>query len=163
MSDVFERVKQIQASMVESASSHFDESDLAHLRAVIRLTVEFYDYLENGSIDIATGVLHGPHAKYVTDAQSASKDSFNRYDLEYLCESIRSGVNSFCSLMPSYRALDGAASSRVEWGMVSSKASFKAQFFLMYSQFIQETDFENRCRLLLDLFKLQIVFAGVSC
>jgi len=39
-SDVFKRVNEIQASMVESAKSYFDDSELGHLRAVIRLTLE---------------------------------------------------------------------------------------------------------------------------
>jgi hypothetical protein len=31
----------------------------------------------------------------------------------------------------------------------------------MYNQFTQEANFENKCRLLLDLYKLQILFAGI--
>ena len=46
--------------------------------------------------------------------------------------------------------------------MISSMESFKSQFVSMFNQFTNETNFENKCRLLLDLFKLQIVFAGVS-
>jgi hypothetical protein len=90
-SHLTKRVKEIQTSMVRTAESRFDGSELEHLRAVIRLTVEFRDYLENGSVEIAASILHGPLARYVTDARSASTDPFNRYDLEYACESIRSG------------------------------------------------------------------------
>lgn len=159
--DVTNRVKEIQTSMMESAQSCLDESALGHLR-VVRLTVEFHDYLENGSVDIATSVLHGPLAKYVTNAQSASTDPFNKYDLQFACKSIRSGVDSFCNLSSSYRGLVGAVDSRVEWGMISSRESFKAQFVSMFSNFAEEAYFESKCRLLLDLFKLQIVFAGIS-
>jgi hypothetical protein len=162
MSDVFGRVKELQASMVESARSRFDESELDHLRAVIRITVEFHDYLENGSVEIATTILHGPHAKYVPDARNASTDPFNKYDLEFVCQSIQSGVNSFCSLNVSYRMLEGATDSMVEWGMTASKESFKAHFISMFKEFAEEVKFGKKCRLLLDLFKLQIVFAGVS-
>jgi len=161
-SEVFMRVKEIQASMVESAKSRFSDFELGHLRAVIRITVEFHDYLENGSVEIATSVLHGPLAKYVTDAQRASTDPFNKYDLGFACRSIRSGVNSFCTLNTSYRMLDGATGSIVEWGTTSSREMFKTQFVSMFNKFTREVNFENKCRLLLDLFKLQIVFAGIS-
>jgi len=52
-SDVFKRATEIQASMVESAKSSFDDSELGALHAVIRLTVEFHDYLEHGGVKIA--------------------------------------------------------------------------------------------------------------
>jgi hypothetical protein len=147
--------------MVESAQSHFDEVDLDHLRTLIRLAVEFQDYLEHGSVDIATSVMHGPLGKYVRDAENASTDPFNKYDLEYACESIRSGVDSFCRLSASCRLLDGISKSTIQWGMTSSKEAFKTQFTSMFENFTREVSFENKCRLLLDLFKLQIVFAGV--
>lgn len=160
--DLFRRVKESQALIVESAKAHFDDSELDHLRAVIRLTIEFQDYLEHGSVEIATSIQNGPHAKYVTDAPSASTDPFNKCDLDYACESIRSGVDSFCSLSASYKMLDGATNSSVEWGMISSRDSFKTQFVSMFNKFTKEANFEKKCRLLLDLFKLQIVFAGIS-
>ena len=125
--------------------------------------MEFRDYLEYGSFKIATSILHGPGAKYVTDARSASADPFNKYDLDFVCQSIRSGVNSFCDLSVSYRALSGATDSIVGWGVASSKESFKAHFVSMFCEFTEEVNFEKKCRLLLDLFKLQIIFAGVSC
>lgn len=120
MTDVFGRVQEIQASMVASAQSCFDQSELSHLRGVIRLTVEFHDYLENGSVDLATSILSGPLAKYVADVRHASTDPFNKYDMEYACESIRSGVDSFCRLSASYKILDGATGGMVEWGVASS-------------------------------------------
>jgi hypothetical protein len=159
--EVFERVQEIQASMVESAESRFDESELGHLRCLIRLAVEFHDYLEHGSVKVARSMLQGPHAKYVPDAQSASADPFNKYDLGFMCESVRSGVDSFCTLSTSYRMLDGATGSKVEWSMISSKELFRANFAAMFRKFTEEMNFESKCRLLLDLFKLQIVFAGI--
>jgi hypothetical protein len=148
--------------MVEAARSFFDESELGHLRCLIRLAAEFHNYLEHGSIDIATRLLDGPFAKYVADAQSASADPFNKYDLEYTCASIRSGVPSFCLLNDRYRVMDNATDSRVEWGMISSRELFEKQFISMFNKFTEEVNFESKCRLLLDLFKLQIVFAGIS-
>ena len=160
--DVIREVKKIQSSMIESAKSCFDESELGHLRCLIRLAVEFHDYLGHGSVEIATRLLHGPFAKHVTDAQSASADPFNKYDLEYACESIRSGVDSFCILSRAYRMLDSATDSRVEWGTISSRESFRNQFISTFNRFTGEENFDSKCRLLLDLFKLQIVFAGIS-
>jgi hypothetical protein len=161
--DLTNRVKEIQTSMVESAKSSYNESDLGHLRCLIRLAVEFHYYLEHGSTEMARGLQQGAHAKYFNDLQSASTDPFNKYDLDYTCGSIRSGVDSFCRLNQIYRLLDSATGSRVEWGMISSRESFKTQFVAMFNNFTEEVNFENKCRLLLDLFKLQIVFAGISC
>jgi hypothetical protein len=166
-SDVFRRVKQIQLSMVEFAKSSFDESELSHLRCLIRLTVEFHDYLEHGSVEIARGIqrlsyLELTPAQFREDVQRAGADRFNKYDLGYACESILSGVDSFWNLNTAYRRLDGATSSRIEWSMVSSRESFKSQFASLFNKFTEEVNFETKCRLLLDLFKLQIVFAGIS-
>jgi hypothetical protein len=58
--------------------------------------------------------------------------------------------------------LVGATGSNVKWGMITSWESFKARFISMFDEFTAEVNFENKRRLLLDLFKLQIVFAGVS-
>ena len=165
--DITKSVNEIQASMLESSKSHFDDSELGHLRVVIRLAVEFHDYLEHGSVEIARAIEQQPSAKiasaeFLKDLQIASADPFNKYDLGYTCESILSGVDSYCSLNAAYSKLDGAAGSRIEWGMVSSSKSFKAQFVSMFKEFTEELNFESKCRLLLDLFKLQIVFAGIS-
>jgi hypothetical protein len=166
-SEVFKRVKEIQASMVESAKSSFDDSELGPLRAVIRLTAEFHDYLEHGSVEMARGIRQLPYLgltseEFQKDLQSASTDPFNKYDLGYACHSILPGVDSFCSLNSAYSKLDGATSSRIEWDMISSRESFKATFVSMFNTFTEEVNFGNKCRLLLDLFKLQIVFAGIS-
>lgn len=160
--DVIRRVKEIQASMVEFAKSSFDESELGHLRGLIRLAVEFRDYLEHGGVDMATRLLNGPLAKYVKDAQSASTDPFNKYDLDYACGSIRSGVPSFCVLNETCRQIDSAPVSSVDWGMISSRESFEKQFISTFNKFTEDANFESKCRLLLDLFKLQIIFAGIS-
>jgi hypothetical protein len=86
------RVKEIQIAMVESAKSCFDDSELGHLRTVIRLTVEFRHYLEYGSVEMASGLQEGPYANYFTDLKSASTDPFNKYDMDSTCKSIRSGA-----------------------------------------------------------------------
>jgi hypothetical protein len=167
-SEVFKRVKEIQASMVEPAKLSFDDSELGPLRAVIRLTVEFNDYLEHGSVNIARGIGQLPYVgltseEFQKDLQGASTDPFNKYDLGYTCQSILPAVDSFCTLNSAYSKLDDAVSSKIEWHMISSRELFKATFVSMFKKFTEEGNFESKCRLLLDLFKLQIVFAGISC
>ena len=131
---VVEEVRLIQESMLKPARSIFLESEIDDLSCVIRLTVEFFH-----------------HAQRI--------DSMDRGEIRYLCESIFSGLESFCVL---------AAAGRSAWGesnappVGATVASVKASFLSKYGDFIDEADFQRRCRLLLDLFKLQIVFAGLS-
>ena len=160
--EVVKRVKEIQASMLQSAECRLGELDLPHLRCLIRLTVEFDQYLQHGSTALATTMLNGPYAKYVPNAKAASEDPFNKYDLEFTCDSIRSGMESFRAVASTYRNLDGALGTKIHWGMISSIESFSERWLSMFKAFVQEESFEVKCRLLLDLFKLQIVFAGMS-
>ena len=55
-----------------------------------------------------------------------------------------------------------ATNSEMEWGVTSSMTSLEEVFNSKYRKFSGETDFREQCKLLLDLFKLQIVFAGMS-
>jgi hypothetical protein len=133
-----ERVRAIQASMVESARSYFLESELDDLRCLIRLTIEFFHHLQ------------GEHfAPLIED------------NLRYVCDSVFSGVDSFGLVSAAYRALPGARSTTVTRD-VKSIDSLKEEFVSKYREFSDETDFEKRCRILLDLFKLQIVFAALQ-
>ncbi len=141
--EIIELVRKVQSSMVADASSTFSESELDNLRVVIRLTIEFFDFIESADID-----------------------SFNAYDrriafdLSYSIESIFSGIDSYGSLTNSYQVLVDATRSKVNWENISI-SSLKEQFITKYHNFMEETNFENKCRLLLDLFKIQIVFAGM--
>jgi len=101
-------------------------------------------------------------AEFRNDLRSASADPFNKYDLGYICESILSGVDSFWDISTTYRRSVGATDSTVEWDSISSRESFKTHFVLMFNRFVKDAQFESKCRLLLDLFKLQIVFVGLS-
>ena len=131
-----EQALAIQTSMVESARSLFLESELDDLRCLIRLTVEFFHNLQ-------------------------AEDSLTKDDLRYVCDSIFSGVASFGLVSAAYRVLPGSQHCTLAWDGKSID-SLKAAFLNKYREFFDETDFERRCRLLLDLFKLQIVFAGLS-
>lgn len=135
--DTRERVRIIQASMSNGARQCFVESEIGHLDCLIRLTVEVAEYL-----------------------QSANIESLRAEDVRYMIESIFSGIDSFCSVSRAYRSLLGAMDSDIEMSMVISLASLTQQFSDRYENFVREVRFEKQCRLLLDLFKLQIMFAG---
>jgi hypothetical protein len=128
----------MQASMMESAKSCFVEAEILDLGCLIRVTWEFLDYLE-----------------------TANPNPPSDYDLRYAVETIFSAVDSFASVSAAYRALADPTSSTINWGDVSASA-FNEQFTSKFREFAAESDFEKQCRLLLDLFKLQIVFAGYS-
>jgi hypothetical protein len=130
-------VDAIQASMLEGAS-HFLDSQLDALRCVVRLTVEFFHRLQR--VDI---------------------DSIDDESLQYWGGSVFSGVDSFTSLCQAYRTTAGETGSKLPQ-RVTSRAALKEEFTAMYREFAGETNFEKRCRLLLDLFKLQIIFAGMT-
>ena len=103
---------------------------------MIRLTVESFYYLQN------------------TEARSYE-------DLLYQCDSTLSGVESFRVVATIYRLIsDDAKSVLVLEG--TSIESLKEQFVSQYQKFCSEHGFKERCRLLLDLFRLQIVFAGIN-
>lgn len=146
--------------MVGAAQSRFNTSELDDLRALIRLTVEFRHYLEYGSTKMAGMLL--PRLQHFGDLENANTAPFNKYDMEFVCDSIRSGIDSFWVLNAGYRILVGSTGSNIKWGIASSWDLFRKQFLSMFDQFAAESNFENKCRLLLDLFKLQIVFLGFS-
>src|ERR1700704_4250058 len=89
--DVRQRVRTIQDFMVESSKGRFYEGEeLDDLKNVVRLTVEFDSYLHLACM--------------------------HRFCLEYACESIRSGVDSYCNLTHAYKVLVNARESTVAWG-----------------------------------------------
>lgn len=136
MSNLLLQVRAIQTSMVEAGQPYLTVQELEDMRCLIRLTVEF-----------ASFILHG-------DTASAGTDN-----LQYVCESVFSGIDSFALLSAGYRILPGAQPSMLQ---ETGRTPINEVFLSLYAQFLQDAAFEKRCRLLLDLFKLQIVFAGIS-
>ena len=132
-----ELIRIVESSMAEDAASTFSECGLDHLRSVISFTIEFFDFIE-----------------------SADTDSFNAHDLRYSIESTFGGIESYAMINSSYKGLVGARGSKINWENISI-SSLREQFIAKFHDFIEETNFENKCRLLLDLFKIQIVFAGM--
>jgi len=130
-----EQVEAIHASMLQSSEGSFSEPEMDNLRVIIRLTVEFNHYL--------------------------GLDCGHVFCREYMNESTFSGIDSFTSVTRAYQTLLDSAESTIHWGLLS-ESSWREAFASNFAQFMRESDFRNKCRLLLDLFKLQIIFAGVS-
>jgi len=132
---IVKEVRSIQVPMLESAKPYFLESELDDLRCLIRLTVEFSHHIED--------------------------DNLSAFDLRYLCDSILSGVESFQSVSAAHRALPCETASPNRSDSIHIE-SLRREFGAKYREFLAEADFAVRCGLLLDLFKLQIVFVGAS-
>ena len=80
-------------------------------------------------------------------------------DMTYMIDKILFNIDSFRIVLRTYGVLVGSTKSRIDWSAVGMQ-SLRDRFLSLYPEFVAETKFENKCRLLLDLFKLQIVFAG---
>lgn len=135
--DIEERINEIQASMMESAKSCFTKSELSHLYYLITVTGKFFNYLQTSTANLQSDL-----------------------ELRYTMETVFNGVDSFCSVSAAYRILVGATSSTISWDEVSVP-TFNEQFTSKFHEFTAESKFEKQCRLLLDLFKLEIVLAGL--
>lgn len=120
--------------MIKAIEDCFSASEIDDLRCIVRLTIEFHYYL-----------------------QIACNHSFCS---EYVSHSIFAGTECFTGLTHAYRVLVGATKSQVEWRDLSLP-SLKEKFAALFEKFDKEEVFETKCRYLLDLFKLQIVFTGI--
>jgi hypothetical protein len=139
--DEAERVRVIFASMEGDARPGFDEDDIQQLHILIRVTVEFHDYL--------TSVPPWPQ---IPD------DPF--HNMTYMVDKVLFNIDSFHTVVDAYAILVGATRTTIDWDTITAQ-SLKDRFLSLYQEFVAETNFENKCRLLLDLFKLQIVYAGM--
>ena len=84
---------------------------------------------------------------------------FDDFELSYAIETIFSSVQFFMSVHQAYSVLGDRIDSMVNWEEVS-RATIREKFSLEFEQFQAEQNFEKKCRSLLDLFKLQLVFAA---
>ena len=137
-----ETIRSIQESMSESARPGFDDNEIEDLRILIRLTVDFYHYLNS--------IPPWPH--FPDDPV---------HDMTYKLDSVLFNIDSFRRVMHAYCILVGSTRSSIDWSALQIR-SLKDEFVSVYASFLAETSFETQCRLLLDLTKLQIVFAGSS-
>jgi hypothetical protein len=138
VSDSVQKIRAIQASMVDAAESCFEPSELEHLRVLVRLTMEFRQYLQRESVEMAD--IH--------------------YSNQYVSESIFSGLDSFRSVTHAYQVLVGARDSAIDWSVIS-KSSIEREFLSTFESLEQAQIFEDKCRFLWDLFKLQLAFAAI--
>jgi hypothetical protein len=130
-------VEFIYEPMADASKPAFGESDLSHLHAVVRLTMEFHQFLLPSSLEVP------------------GKD-----DIRRICDSTIAGIESFVLVHQLYAILVGSIESSLEWDLTSLE-QFTQRFNSVYEEFLAERIFERKCRLLLDLFKLQIVFTGM--
>jgi hypothetical protein len=135
-----DQVSTIQKSMIEAAAGAcFSVSTCDHLRGLIRLAVEFFQYLQ-GSDEV------------LLDSEERS----------YTGGSIFGGVDSYLLVCSAYRSALGPVNSTLEWNAVASMHALKGEFVVTYRAFSDEAEFPRKCRLLLELFKLQMVFAAMT-
>src|SRR5437868_5680366 len=97
--DQKQRVREIQLSMDESARPGFCDKDLEHLHVLIRLTVQFYDYLNSAP---------------------PSDDPFR--DLNYVIDSLFFNLESFWVVTHSYGVLVGSTTSTIDWNAISIRS-----------------------------------------
>jgi hypothetical protein len=138
--DYERQLKTLRLSMEESARPGFDDGDIENLRILIRLAVDFYYYLNSTP----------PWPHFPDDPVQ---------DMMYKIDSIFFNVDSFRGVMRAYGILVGATKTTIDWEAIHV-GSLKSEFVSVYTAFIGATDFETKCRLLLDLMKIQIVFGG---
>jgi hypothetical protein len=131
-------VSAIQAPIEELGRHYFSDRELDHLRCLVRLTVEFSHHL-----------------------QEHEQRRLGTTDLRYLIESIFSGMDSLCVVSAAYRSLTDARPTTLSrdpnWIGI-----LKSEFDSRYSEFLLEASFQKRCRLLIDLFQIQVVFSGLE-
>jgi len=130
-------VQETQRAMAAGARPAFVASDIEHLNGVVRLTIEFAFFLEEFS--------------------SGDRASL---DVGYECLSIISGIDSFLSVFGTYNMLRDTEEISVHW--FENPAEFQKSFRTKYAAFLDADRFEPKCRYLLELFKMQIVFAGAT-
>lgn len=157
------RIQASQSEMQRVAADDFTSDGLDDLRCVIRLTVEFAAYLDDPDLNTVENDRRVQEIKTkAPDGDiSAISTVVYRGRSRYQIESIFSGIDSYASLTHHYHVLRGATPSAITGDEKISVGILKDQFREHFIDFETETDFLTKCRLLLDLFKLQIIFAGM--
>jgi hypothetical protein len=152
-----EKYAPVQSSLVEEARSTFSASELESLRVLIRITFEFAYHLEHPRTTELSDYLPGEPS--LREFYLAHPHMFDDCELEYAIDTIFSSVEFFVSVHQAYSVLAGRIDSTVNWDEISG-ATFKEKFNFKFGEFQAEPVFEKKCRILLDLFKLQLVFAA---
>jgi hypothetical protein len=137
--DLSEKVLAKQEFVLEGAEEAFDASEIEDLRCLTRLAVEFNECLQ------------------LVEADARPRD--------YIIGSVVAGVDSFYALAHGYRCLVGATSGGVDWdtlARLTSPGGLREYYVALFSQLSAAGTLERKCRLVLDLFKLQLFFVSVS-
>jgi hypothetical protein len=134
--EMFALIRETQDVMVGAAQSCLPESCVGDLRGLIRLTEKF-------------------------NANACRRDAstFDRRDVEYWCRSIYGGIDSFLSVRDCCRSISDSDLST--WEKMTALELMET-FTAKYQVFHNETAFERRLVILLDLFKLQILWAAME-
>ena len=138
--DQLARVQAAQDAMLgtEIARSYYGEVKREALRVVVRIVVQVHDYLR------------------VEDLSSPST-----FELGYHIQEVFCGVEFLQSVASGYGCLVGAVEkSGLEWRDVSVPG-LREEYLRVFRAFDSELDFLRKFRLLLDLYKLLIVLAGM--
>jgi hypothetical protein len=135
-SELAERVHDIQVPMLQEAESVLRPEGVQGLRCLIRLAVEFESLL-------------------IADPMALDEES-----LAYECDSIFAGVDSFVATRNEVEVECGRQTPHAAQQFLASFSDVKSDFQAKYLRFLAETDFGTRCRLVLDLFRVQLVFAA---
>lgn len=151
-----EKYAPVQASMVEEAESTFSESELDSLRVLIRVTFEFVHHLEHPRTTQLTDYL--PDEPSLREFYLDHPHMFDDFELRYAINTIFNSVEFFISVHQAYSVLRDRIDSIVNWDEIS-RASVRKKFDVKFDEFQTEPVFEKKCRILLDLFRLQLIFA----
>jgi hypothetical protein len=137
-----ERVRTIVASVEEVGRAVLDdEGEMEKLRTLIRVTVEFRGYL-----------LSTPPWPHFPD---------NPFDnMTYMLDKIIWHGDWFHDMVCVYGILVGATRTKLDWSTITAQ-TLKDRFLSLYDEFVAQRNFQKKLRLLLDLYKLQIVYAGM--
>lgn len=151
--DMKKRVEIAQASIVTLAESDFSEPQLEDLRVLVRLTLEFEAHLQHVLADPGETVEQMATRIFETTSIYAE-------EWRYANDSTFSGIDAFLTVNWAYRPFVGSRPTTIDWA-TASPLTLAPLFARLCGEFIDEADFMRKCRLLLDLFKIQIVLAGM--
>ena len=133
---IVSKVRCMQQSMVGKEPDYFSESDIDSLNCLTRIAVEFY-------------------YRYLNDLYSADTEI-----VRYAAESVFACVDTFVSLNSSF-TMSATKAGASHWEIVPP-ASLREHFIETYRSFENETEFLNRCGLLLDLFRLELILSTLA-
>jgi len=152
-----ERYAPVQRWMEAEARSTFSQPQLDSLRVLVRITFEFSRYLEFPKISDLKDYL--PKEPSLRKFYLEQPHLFDDFELKYAINTILNAVEFFLRVDHAYSALANSIESSVDWDEIS-RANLEKNFIVKFSEFQAESVFERKCRILLDLFRLQLVFAA---